>query len=366
MDGGGLMSRHFLARKLAAGTACLALAAAPGLARAQPVSGLYIGLGVGPNFMQDEPIGGTNLNGQLTSRFKDTAFDMGVAAVGSVGWGFGNGLRVELEGDFRQNAIRRIRGAGTSGGDELKYGAMVNVLYDFDLGWPVVPYVGAGIGEQTVNWRNARAAGPDYFIRLQHEDMTFAYQGIVGAAYNLPVPGLAVTAEYRFQGASGHTVYGQYFAPGLAKPAETRLRDDFNHSLLVGIRFAFNAAPPPVPAAPPLQQAGPARTYQVFFDWDRTDLSDRARQVIAEAAAATTRMQVARIDVTGHADRSGTARHNQALSLHRAEAVAAELVGHGVPARAITVAGLGETRPLVATADGTREPRNRRVEIVMH
>lgn len=362
------MDRHSFACIAAARLAAagLALAAVPAAARAQAVSGLYIGLGVGPNFMQDQSIGGTSLAGQLTSQFKRTSFDMGLAAVGSVGWRFGNGLRVELEGNFRQNAVSSIRGAATSGGDELKYGAMVNVLYDLDLGWPVVPYAGIGVGAQSVKWRNGRAAGPDYFIRLQHEDTTIAYQGILGAAYNLPVPGLAITAEYRFQGASGHTVYGQYFAPGIAKPAETRLQDDFNHTLLVGIRYAFNAAPPAAPAvsfAPPPSRA---RTYQVFFDWDRADLTDRARQIIGEAAAATTRMQVARIDVAGHADRSGTARHNQALSLHRAEAVAAELVGHGVPARSITVAAFGETRPLIATADGAREPRNRRVEIVMH
>jgi outer membrane protein OmpA-like peptidoglycan-associated protein len=40
-------------------------------------------------------------------------------------------------------------------------------------------------------------------------------------------------------------------------------------------------------------------------------------------------------------------------------------VRNGVPATAITVIGKGETQPLVPTADGVREPQNRRVEIVL-
>jgi len=118
-----------------------------------------------------------------------------------------------------------------------------------------------------------------------------------------------------------------------------------------------------VPVAAPQREA--ARTYLVFFDWDRADLTDRARQIIAEAAQATTRVQVTRIEVSGYTDRSGTARYNQGLSVRRAQNVAAELVRLGVPRNAITAQGFGESNPLVPTADGVREPQNRRVEIVL-
>jgi len=103
----------------------------------------------------------------------------------------------------------------------------------------------------------------------------------------------------------------------------------------------------------------------VFFDWDRADLTDRARQIIAEAAQATTRVQVTRIEVAGHADRSGTPAYNQGLSQRRAQNVAAELVRLGVARQEISTQAFGESRPLVATADGVREPQNRRVEIVV-
>jgi hypothetical protein len=48
-----------------------------------------------------------------------------------------------------------------------------------------------------------------------------------------------------------------------------------------------------------------------------------------------------------------------ALSLRRANAVKDALVRDGVPAPAILVIGKSETRPLVQTADGVREPQRR-------
>jgi outer membrane protein OmpA-like peptidoglycan-associated protein len=54
-----------------------------------------------------------------------------------------------------------------------------------------------------------------------------------------------------------------------------------------------------------------------------------------------------------------------ALSLRRANAVKDALVREGVPAQAIAVIGRGEAGLLVKTADGVREPQNRRVEIVI-
>src|SRR4029078_4801522 len=83
--------------------------------------------------------------------------------------------------------------------------------------------------------------------------------------------------------------------------------------------------PPPVIVAPTAQAPAPARTYLVFFDWDRADLTARAREIITEAAQNARRVQTTRIEVAGHADRSGTPAYNQRLSQRRADAVAAEL-----------------------------------------
>jgi hypothetical protein len=117
------------------------------------------------------------------------------------------------------------------------------------------------------------------------------------------------------------------------------------------------APPPPPPAASP--------SYMVFFDWDRSNLSAQATTTIQQAAAAYKTRGGARITATGHTDTSGPENYNMALSLRRANSVKEGLVKAGVPATAITTVGRGEAGLLVKTADGVREPQNRRVEIVI-
>jgi OmpA-OmpF porin, OOP family len=145
------------------------------------------------------------------------------------------------------------------------------------------------------------------------------------------------------------------------------LGHELDNTFVFGIRYAFGAPPPPPPPAPVAMPApAPARRYLVFFDWDKADLTDRARQIVSEAAANSTKVQYTRIEVNGYTDTSGTPKYNEGLSVRRAKAVAAELVKDGVPAAAIAIQGFGETHLLVPTGAGVREPQNRRVEIIIH
>ncbi len=138
-------------------------------------------------------------------------------------------------------------------------------------------------------------------------------------------------------------------------------------NLVIPLWGAPPPPPPPPPTAPqqPPVSVQPAKTYLVFFDWDRADLTSRARQIIAEAAQASTHVQVTKIYVNGYTDSSGTPRYNQALSVRRATNVANELVNDGVSRGVIDIKGFGETHPLVPTGPGVREPQNRRVEIIL-
>ncbi len=105
--------------------------------------------------------------------------------------------------------------------------------------------------------------------------------------------------------------------------------------------------------------------YMVTFGLDQTTLTAQDRQVIARAAEDYRETGSAQITVTGYTDTSGSATYNLGLSQERAEVVAQELIRNGVPATDIVAVGRGEENLLVATADGVREPRNRRVEIVV-
>ena len=118
------------------------------------------------------------------------------------------------------------------------------------------------------------------------------------------------------------------------------------------------AKPKPKPAPPP-----PPRSFIVFFDWDKSNIRADAQRVIEAATAYAKRRGFVRVNLAGHADRSGSAKYNMGLSLRRAAAVKAAFVKLGFSAGQISTVGRGESDPLVSTADGVREPRNRRVEI---
>ena len=265
--------------------------AMPIAASAQPVTGLYVGAGAGVNFSQQENVKGlffpdARLGVDRTGNLKSS---WGFAGVLSLGWGFGNGLRAEIEGNYRYNHIGGFNGvSGFAGGtQEQKFGGMVNALYDFNGISPwFVPYVGAGIGylgieEKWKTYNTATVAGigaGGIGATGSSTQGAFAYQAIIGAAFPLPqvMPGLAATLEYRFLGTAGDRSYsGTAFASGIgATPVSVKLGPDYNHSIMVGLRYNFGVAPPPPPPPAAVPAQAPAKSYLVFFDWDKAD-SDR-------------------------------------------------------------------------------------------
>jgi outer membrane protein OmpA-like peptidoglycan-associated protein len=120
------------------------------------------------------------------------------------------------------------------------------------------------------------------------------------------------------------------------------------------------AAPPPPPAPPPVAVV---RNFVVFFDFDKSNLTQEARQVVASAVSAAKTSGTARITVTGHTDTVGSQRYNQRLSERRAESVKMEMVRLGMNGSEITTIGKSFNEPLVATGPGVREPQNRRAMI---
>ena len=350
-------------------------------ASAQPLSGPYVSVNVGAGYLQNQHLQSYSVSGIGTEVSGQIRTNVGGIASGAIGYGLGNGLRIELQGDWSSDKLYRF-GTGLGSGYQEQYHGFVNALYDFDLspfGLPLAPYVGVGGGYGGSHLTNVGtygvngATGNTNFVRSTGSADDYAVQGIAGLAYQISaIPGLALTAEYRFTAQPGDQSYnGQYFEAGSS--SRTKIKNDglYNHQALLGIRYAlFSPAPPPpppvapAPMAPPAVQ--PARTYLVFFDWDRADLTGRARQIVGEAAAASTHVQTTTIEVNGYTDLSGTAAYNQRLSVRRAESVEAELVRDGVARNEISIHGFGETNPLVPTAKGVREPQNRRVEIILH
>lgn len=318
-------------------------------------AGPYVGLGVG---LVEAP--STTVTDVASRSVK---FDRGLMGSLAFGYDYGSNWRSEIELSRRTNDLDTVAGTNAAGKMQAT-SLMLNALYDFDINSPVTPYLGAGLGYSQVKLKNASPFGAS---SINDSDRALAYQGIAGLSFAV-TEAVDLFADYRYFATRN---LDMNTAAGTAASF-----DASTHSVMAGLRFNFGAPKPqmkpePVAAVAPMAAAEPApapnlpRNYIVFFDWDKTDISPEAETIIRTAAANAAPMSVIRLDLTGHADRSGTDAYNLKLSQRRADAVRAMFVNLGFKNAEISVVAKGETDPLVLTDDGVREPQNRRVEIVM-
>jgi len=315
--------------------AAAALVALPVMAHAQTLQypGFYAGIEGGGSYMFNTTLGSNLGSGTVYPQ-------IGYAVGGMFGYDF-VGPRVELEGVYHNSqSTVSIPGVNNFGAAKDDISALANLLYDFNAGGTIVPYIGAGAGVAFVNTS---------LLGGSTSSTVFAYQGILGVGYNIDSM-FRVNLDARYYGTSNPSVGAFNY-------------QNNNVMAMLSLQVKFGAPSAPVAAPQPAIVSPPS--FMVFFDWDRSNLSAQALNTIKQAAASYKTKGSARITATGHTDKSGPESYNMALSLRRANTVKDALVREGVPATAISVIGKGETQPLVQTADGVREPQNRRVEIVI-
>jgi iron complex outermembrane receptor protein len=117
--------------------------------------------------------------------------------------------------------------------------------------------------------------------------------------------------------------------------------------------------PPAVAPAPSVPNS-----YLVFFDFNKSDLTSQAVTIVDQAAKNVGPAKVTQLTVTGHTDTVGSDAYNMRLSRRRAESVAAQLEKDGIASSEIAIVAKGKRDLLIPTADGVKEPQNRRVQIV--
>lgn len=247
------------------------IAALPFTALAQPVTGPYISVGAGYNITSDSAKDytyhpGINISyGPYPVTFKD-----GYALSGAVGYGFGagklGGFRIELEGSYRSNPLNTLstsNGLFTFSGNNQRTSVLVNALYDFNLGLPVYPYLGAGVGVAMTNWSNVPTTNNHTTIGTTVTDLvakettndsvaTLAVQVTAGLAMPVAaVPGLSLTLDYRFFALPTQRTFNDQATltcggtvclgfPNLVAPGGSRYGPENNHSIMIGLRYAFN------------------------------------------------------------------------------------------------------------------------------
>ena len=106
-------------------------------------------------------------------------------------------------------------------------------------------------------------------------------------------------------------------------------------------------------------------SYILYFEEGSTEVLKQSRATLQALFKEVARRQAVEVQVTGHTDTVGSEADNDLLSQKRAEAIRSMLIEKGLRASFIRAVGRGEREPLTPTPDNTREPKNRRVEVIV-
>ena len=110
-------------------------------------------------------------------------------------------------------------------------------------------------------------------------------------------------------------------------------------------------------------QPAPPSQFTLYFVEGKDEFTEESKQLIDRVFAEIAKRPVPDVVVIGHTDKVGSDAFNDSLSRQRAEVVRAALAARGVAPDKIATIGRGKREPIVATAEGVAEARNRRVEI---
>lgn len=377
----------------AAATALLFGSVAPALAQAQPAPiimndmwrGLYAGVNLGGGFGDTTA---TNNNTGFTTKQK---LNFGGVAGGIQGgynfrvapsWILG--LEADFDGtDFNANPGTQVRTLGgatatakVSRSQEWLGTVRGRVGYNISPDWLWYFTGGFAYGEvRSSASASITGATVPGFVGPQSVSFQGSKSGVqtgwtVGSGSEFAIaPQLGVTFQYLYTDLGNFTYsprINSATAAAVVSAARSNVTVDNNaHILRIGLNYHFNPPAPPMPISAPPPPPPPAaqRVFIVFFDWDRDTVTPDGMRIVQQAADAFKSGAAVEVHVTGYTDRSGSPGYNQRLSERRANNVANALVRFGVSKTQMVVSGRGENDNRVPTADGVREPQNRRVEI---
>jgi len=109
----------------------------------------------------------------------------------------------------------------------------------------------------------------------------------------------------------------------------------------------------------------PPKHFLLYFKPGSTTLVKKSQFLFPEIGQAIKERAPCDVNVIGHADRSGSKKYNIKLSLKRAKLVYHWLMKSKLEIENVVVESYGEEDPIIPTADGVSEQRNRRVEILI-
>jgi OOP family OmpA-OmpF porin len=200
---------------------------AAGSASAQGERGPYIAAGGGYDSMPDRDLA---ISGHTVS----SQWKPGEGAFAALGYRWSPALRTELEVSGRESKVKAFNGVNPWAGKQWDDSVMVNVLYDINLGGPITPYVGAGLGASWIIWGdNFRATAQQPPTIYDADSWRAGWQGIVGVSYAVS-PKITLALDGRLKGA-----FGDYKFPGSVPPREINQFNPQTRSIFASVRYAF-------------------------------------------------------------------------------------------------------------------------------
>jgi peptidoglycan-associated lipoprotein len=125
--------------------------------------------------------------------------------------------------------------------------------------------------------------------------------------------------------------------------------------------------PPPVVRTPVVSIVpGSVQDFQVnvgdrvFFEYDKSDLTEAGRATLQKQAAWLQRFGAVTLTIEGHCDERGTREYNLALGARRAQAVKDYLASLGVAGARLDTISFGKERPVCVESNDACWQQNRR------
>lgn len=123
------------------------------------------------------------------------------------------------------------------------------------------------------------------------------------------------------------------------------------------------AVVPPAPVVPMIISEKVTFAADAFFDFDKAVLKPEGKAKLDEVVTKLNSINLEVIIAVGHTDSVGSDVYNEKLSVRRAEAVKAYLVGKGIEKNRVYTEGKGKKQPVAENKTAAGRAKNRRVEI---
>ena len=109
-----------------------------------------------------------------------------------------------------------------------------------------------------------------------------------------------------------------------------------------------------------------ATTFEsIYFNFDKSDLSQAARNILAQNAATIKTEPGVKVRIEGNCDERGSAEYNLALGERRAKSALQYLITLGVLAERLTFISFGKEHPAVSGDNESAWAKNRRDDFVI-